>query len=133
MKTIAGWLFALLLFLAAGCGKPKASTPPGGGSTNTAAAASAATNQPNYSSGNPLTAPVDYLGAVGAAQKRAVKTIDLTSLTQAIQLFQSMEGRLPKDLNELVAERYIGKIPDAPYGSKIVYDAKTGQVKVVPQ
>ncbi|MBI3853334.1 MAG: hypothetical protein HY298_24060 [Verrucomicrobia bacterium] len=84
-------------------------------------------------SGNPLTAPVDYLGAIGKAQKNAVKTIDTVSLNQAIQLFNTQEGRNPKDLNELVEKKYLGQIPDAPYGMKIVYDASSGQVKVVKQ
>jgi len=85
------------------------------------------------SSGNLVTAPVDYLGAVGDAKQRAVKTIDVTSLTQAIQMFQVNEGRLPKDLNELVTTKYITRIPEAPYGQKIVYNAANGQVNVVPQ
>src|SRR6267378_2584338 len=66
-------------------------------------------------SGNPLTAPVDYLGAISKAQKSAVKTIDTAALNQAIQLFNAQEGRNPKDLNELVEKKYIGQIPDAPY------------------
>ena len=57
----------------------------------------------------------------------------MTRLTQAIQLFNAQEGRNPKDLNELVEKKYIGQIPDAPYGMKIVYDATAGQVKVVKQ
>ena len=84
-------------------------------------------------SGNPLTAPVDYLDAIGKAQRTAVKTIDTAALNQAIQLFNAEEGRNPKDLNELVEKKYLGKIPDAPYGMKIVYDAAAGQVKVVKQ
>jgi hypothetical protein len=40
---------------------------------------------------------------------------------------------LPKDLNELVTEKYMPKLPDAPAGSKIEYDAKTGTVKIVKQ
>lgn len=96
----------------------------GGGSTQPTNAAS---------SGNPMTAPADYLGAVGNAKQRAVKTVDVTSLTQAIQMFHVSEGRFPKDLNELVTQKYISKIPDAPYGQKIVYNAASGQVTVVPQ
>jgi len=84
-------------------------------------------------SGNPLTAPVDYLGAISKAQKIAVKTIDTAALNQAIQLFNAQEGRNPKDLNELVEKKYIGQIPDAPYGMKIIYDANAGTVKVVKQ
>jgi len=102
----------------AGCGKQ--ADPP-----------TAATN--STSGGNPLTAPVDYLGAIDKAQKTAVKTIDTAALNQAIQLFNAQEGRNPKDLKELVEQKYIGEIPAAPYGMKIVYDATSGQVKVVKQ
>jgi len=80
-----------------------------------------------------ITAPVDYLGAVGQAQQKAVKTVDTAALNQAVQLFQVQEGRLPKDLNELVEQKYIGAIPQAPQGKKIVYDATTGTVKIVAQ
>jgi hypothetical protein len=85
------------------------------------------------SGGSPLTAPVDYLDAAGKSQQKAVKVVDVASLTQAIEMFNVQEGRYPKDLNELVQMKYIAKIPDAPYGSKIVYDAGTGTVKVVKQ
>ena len=81
---------------------------------------------------NAVTAPVGYLGAVVQAQKYSEKVIDVSYLNQAVQLFQASEGRLPKDLQELVPN-YVGKIPDAPYGYKIVYDATTGTVKVVKQ
>jgi hypothetical protein len=91
---------------------------------------SSSSSQTNTSS-SPITAPVDYLGAVGKAQQLAVKTIDTTSINQAIQLFQTEHGRYPQNLNELVKEKFLPKIPAAPYGTKIVYDATTGQVKVV--
>lgn len=84
-------------------------------------------------SGNPVTAPVDYLGAVAKAKKSAEKTIDTVEINKAIQLFNVSEGRNPKDLNELVAEKYLTKLPEAPYGMKIVYDASKGVAKVVPQ
>jgi hypothetical protein len=87
---------------------------------------------PNYASGNPLTAPVDYLGAVAQAKNYSVKQIDLAYINQAIQLFNAQEGRYPKDLNELVPN-YIGKVPQSPYGSTIVYDANNGTVRVVRQ
>jgi hypothetical protein len=73
-----------------------------------------------------------YVKSLGEAQKTADKTIDVTYLNQAIQLFNVQEGRYPKDLQELVPN-YIAKIPDAPYGYKIVYDATTATVKVVQQ
>ena len=108
--------------LLAGCGK--GSSPANPSSTNNAAT--------NFASGNPLTAVPDYLGAVGGAQKFAVKQIDLSYLHEAIEQFNAAEGRYPKDLKEMVPN-YIGKVPDAPYGSKIVYDPNTGTVKVVQQ
>ena len=110
-----------------GCGNNNSGSHAQG--TNTSQTTNA---EPRYDTGNPITAPVDYIGAVGQAQKYAVKQIDLAYLNQAIQLFNTQEGRYPKDLNELVPN-YVGKIPAAPYGSKIVYDASSGTVKVVKQ
>src|SRR3954471_23439137 len=80
----------------------------------------------NSGGSNPTTAPVDYLNAAGNAQKKALKTVDVASLNQALAAFNVSEGHYPKDLNELVETKYIAKIPDAPYGSKIVYDAAAG-------
>ena len=83
--------------------------------------------------GNPLSAPADYVGALGKAQQTAVKTVDTTSLNQAIQMFNVDHGRNPKDLNELVEGKFIPKIPAAPYGMKLEYDATAGNVRVVKQ
>ena len=82
---------------------------------------------------SPLSAPADYVGALGKAQQTAVKTVDTASLNQAIQMFNVENGRNPKDLNELVEKKFIPKIPAAPYGMKLEYDAATGKVKVVKQ
>ena len=85
------------------------------------------------SSGNLATAPADYLNAAVKAEHSAVKTVDTTSLNQAIQLFNVDKGRYPKDLNELEQEKYIPKIPEVPFGNKLVYDANAGRVSVVKQ
>jgi hypothetical protein len=85
------------------------------------------------SSGNPVTAPADYLGSITKAQQNAVKTVDVAALTQAIQMFQAEQGRLPKDLNELVTMKYMAKIPTPPAGKKITYDTNSGAVKIVAQ
>jgi hypothetical protein len=85
------------------------------------------------SSGNPLTAPADYLNATVKAQQSAVKTIDTTSLDKAIQLFNVDQGRNPKDLNELVEKKYIPSIPNPPSGTRLDYDANAGTVKVEKQ
>lgn len=104
----------------------------GCGGSDSSKSAQTTNATPNYNTGNPITAPVDYLGAVAQAKQYSVKQIDLAYLNQAIQQFNAAEGRLPKDLKELMPN-YIGKIPQAPYGSKIVYDPNTGVVKVVKQ
>jgi hypothetical protein len=87
----------------------------------------------NNSSGNPLTAPVDYLGAVNQARKTAIKTIDQAGLNNALQQFYAVEERYPKDLNELAEKRYIQAVPEPPPGSKFVYNPATGELKIVRQ
>jgi hypothetical protein len=82
---------------------------------------------------NPLTAPVDYLGAAARAKQASERTIDTIGLNQAIRLFHATEGRYPHDLRELVTQRYLPRIPEAPHGMKIVYDAGNGQVRIVPE
>jgi len=104
--------FALAALVLAGCGKSDS------GST---------------SGGNPPNASADYAGALGRSQARAVSTIDLTSLKEAIQMFSVNEGRFPKDLNELVQTKVINHIPEAPHGMKIVYDPATGNVSMVAE
>jgi|YNPBryantNP2012_1023418.scaffolds.fasta_scaffold60282_1 uncharacterized lipoprotein NlpE involved in copper resistance len=89
------------------------------------------TNKVTNTTGNPITAPVDYLGAVGQAQKTAIKVIDTTAVAQAIELFNAQEGRFPTSLDELVQKRYLGRIPDLPKGFKYQYDPKTGKLRVI--
>ena len=107
---------AVACFFFAGCGEDK-KTPPAS----------------STSSGNPLTAPADYVGAIGQAHKAAKKTLGAVGLDQALKTFFAEENRFPKDLNELVTKGTVAQIPPAPAGMKYDYDAKTGIVKVVPQ
>jgi len=104
----------------------------GSSSNNSAATNNVSTNAANYNTGNPLTAPADYLGAVVQAQKYAEKQIDVSYINQDIQLFNASEGRYPKDLQELIPD-YLGKMPVVPYGYKLFYDTNTYTVKVVKQ
>jgi hypothetical protein len=105
--------------MVAGCGQDS-----GQASKSTNAAASGS---------SPLTAPVDYLGAVAKGQQNAVKTVDTARLNQAVQLFNVDQGRNPKNLDELVAQKYIPQIPAVPYGMKLDYDPTSGKVTVVKQ
>jgi len=118
MKTFYFAVVPLSLFL--GCGQKTDQS-------------SAGTTNATGGGSSPLTAPVDYLRAAGKAQQSAVKTVYTASLNQAIQLFNVEKGRNPKDLNELVEQKFIPQIPAAPYGTKIVYDAQSGKVSVVKQ
>jgi hypothetical protein len=94
---------------------------------------SSSTTGSESSGGSPLTAPVDYLNTAAKSEQKAVKVVDVTSLNQALQMFNVSEGRYPKDLNEMVEKGYMPRLPEAPHGMKIVYDAQAGTVKVVKE
>ena len=117
---VVGLALAFLLGVVGGfgCGKQNAPKP--------------ATTNASTVGQNPLLAPVDYLGTMVQAQKLAVKTTDLASVNKAIQMFSATEGRLPKDLDELVTQKYIGRLPEVPAGMAFVYDPKSGQVSLKP-
>jgi hypothetical protein len=103
-----------------------------GCSKNESKSAAAATNQPpTTASGNPITAPVDYLGAVAKAKRTAGSVVNLASVNQSIQMFYAQEDRYPKDLNELVTARYLPAIPTAPPGKRLVYNPANGQLRTV--
>ena len=125
MKTLF-YLCSVLGLLLIGCGQKEKQPTPAPATNAPAAEAPAAP-----ASGNPITAPVDYLAAVGQGKIRAEKTIDTVALNQAIQMFNVQEGRYPKSLNELVEKEYIRALPEPPYGMQIVYDPNTGMVKIV--
>lgn len=97
----------------------------GCGDKNSGTTQSASTNSTDSS--------VDYLGGLARSKQSADKTIETASINQAIQMFQVDKGRLPKDLDELVKEKYLPQLPKPPHGMKFDYDAITGVVKVVPE
>jgi hypothetical protein len=115
MKSTAATL-VLIALLPFGCGQQEASKAP----------------ETNQASGNPLTAPVDYLGAVGAAQKQAERVVDLANIQRAVQAFQAGEERLPTSLQELVTEGYFPKLPPSPKGTAYAYNPQNGRVTLVP-
>ena len=119
---VLGFYLSTALLLG-GCGQKTDTTPP---------TASTVTNTASTDS-SPMNAPAGYLGALAKGQQSAVATVDTTSVDKAIQMFAVENGRNPKDLNELVQQKFIPKIPDAPYGSKLVYDPNSGTVKIVKE
>ena len=118
MTKSFAFLFAAACFsLVGGCGDKKAASPPAD----------------TTSSGNPLTAPADYVGALGKAQKSAQKSLGALGMDQALKTFYADEGRYPTNLDELVSKGTISSIPKPPAGMKYDYDPKTATIKVVPQ
>ena len=100
---------ALALF--SGCGEKsttKAQSTPQAGSTN----------------------PADVNNPLVNAKRTADKTIDVSYLNQALQLFNVQEGRYPKTLEELTP-KYVAQLPTPPLGYKLNYDATKGEVTVV--
>src|ERR1700733_10540202 len=110
MRHIYGLIILAGALVVGGCGKEQ--SPPASPSPAPSA---------NPSGGG-------YLGALVKGQQVAVKGIDTAALNQEIQLFNTQEGRLPKDLDELVTKQYLPKLPDPPIGMKINYDAVQGKV-----
>ena len=108
-------IFIATAALLAGCGGKSNSTAQGTNTVNTAT--------------NGLGG---YVKSLAGAQKAANKTIDVSFIGQAIQLFNVQEGRYPTNLQELVPN-YVAKIPAVPAGYKIVYDPTNGTVKVAQQ
>lgn len=120
MNRISFLLGALALFSISAC-KPAEN-----------ASKAPTTQTTNHSSGNPVTAPVDYLGAVSKGQRNSEATINLASTKQAIQMFNVTEGRYPKDLDELVSTGYLTAKPKMPSGQKLTYNAADGTLIVEP-
>jgi hypothetical protein len=114
------------LFIAVAAGLPLV------GCSDKSSTSAGTTNAPSAGS-SVVDAPANYLGAITKGEQNAVKTVDVTSLNQAIQLFNVDHGRNPKDLDELVADKYISLVPTPPYGTKLDYDATAGRVSVVKQ
>lgn len=127
---------ASLVLAGAGCDKKQPPTNPTPPSASASGASNASETTPapaatKPASGNPLNAPADYVGTVANAQNVALKQVDLASVGSAIQQFNASEGRFPKDLNELIAEGYLVKIPATPRGTQLEYDPKQGTVRLV--
>jgi hypothetical protein len=120
MRNVCRFILLAGALALGGCGKEQSPSTP---------AQSAA---PAQSSAAPAGRD-GYLGTLARSQQSAVKGIDTAALNQEVQLFNVQEGRLPKDLNELVTKQYLPKLPEPPAGMKLNYDPVQGKVTVVPQ
>ena len=85
------------------------------------------------SSGNPATAPVDYLGAVNKGRKKAVTDTALLQVNGAINQYKASNSRPPRYLNELISEGLLAELPALPAGKKWTYNPQTGEASVVSE
>lgn len=70
--------------------------------------------------------------SVPATLKEFESSVVLADLNKNLQIFLAQKQRLPADLNELARDSGM-PIPNPPAGTKLVIDAKSKSVKVVPQ
>ena len=85
-RVLATALVLGVLSSAIGCGKKDSNT------------------KPDALGAKPAMAPLDYLAAQGKAKKFAEKTINMVEIQSAIQKFQAMEDRYPRNFSELVQQ-----------------------------
>ena len=84
------------------------------------------------SSGNPVTAPVDYLGAVNKGRNRAIINAGLLQVNSALNQFKATSSQPPASLQELITEGLLAELPAVPNGMKWNYNPQTGVASVVP-
>lgn len=87
--------------------------------------------EPQKLSENPVAAPLDYIAAIGKAQKASLGRLETAKLIDAIQKFEASESRPPKDLTELVPG-FLPALPPAPKGMKLEYKPAEGSFMYVP-
>ena len=117
MNILGGYALLVAALLEVGCKKQAPAKPAGD----------------SVMSGNPALAPLDYLAAQGKAKKFAEKAISTAELTSAIQKFNALEERFPRDLNELAQQHYLQAPPMPPRGMRFLYNAQTGEIRIVPE
>jgi hypothetical protein len=75
-------------------------------------------------------APAKYGEVMGRALKKAESMDNVLYLKNKINTFHIQKGRYPANLQELVDEQLIDKIPEPPKGMKYDYDPSTGSLNV---
>ncbi len=83
------------------------------------------------SSGNPVTAPVDYFGAVNKGRKKAIGEVGLMQVDSDLNKCQGSNFRPAKTLQEVIAGGYLDALPKLPAGMEWHYDPQTGKASIV--
>jgi hypothetical protein len=126
-----GFLFALLLLT--NCGKKPA--PPVTAPAERAQPASEAPpappppDTPTNDEGKTSDAPLNE----AEAAKVATAYSTASGYTLMVQQFYDKNGRVPKDLNELVTAKMLLKVPTAPPGMRFVIDPNSRSVQLIRQ
>jgi hypothetical protein len=113
-------LAVCLLVAAVGCGQAPSSPPSQPGSTSTP-------TDPAVDS-SPEASPAAPAVPTDATQLAAL----LAELTQAVRKYGVEKQRVPKSLDELVADGYLNQVPQAPPGKRFEIDKKL-QVQLVDE
>jgi len=90
------------------------------------------TSSSSSQASNVSTNPADINNPLVNAKRTADKTLDVSYLNQAVQLYNVQEGHNPKTLEDLTP-KYVSQLPTPPLGYKLDYDATKGEVTVVRQ
>jgi hypothetical protein len=125
MKIKRGYVAAFLWAFAFGCGKSDQSNQ---SPTNSLAAATVNVITNQQTAGKEIE---QYGHTLAQAKKKAIVQTDFISVDRAIQAFQADKGRNPENLDELIKEKFLPRLPDLPAGKAYSYNPETGQVKVV--
>jgi len=125
--TLTACMIAALA-LASGCSKAPQSADKG--QTDEQAGSEAKEpKKPQQAKPEPGGMPLDYVNTAVKQPKRVAKQLSSLAMTQAVQAYQALEGRLPKSLDELKKSGF--EIPPPPKGTQYKYDPKTGKVELV--
>lgn len=127
MKKLLGISF-LSAALLAGCDKPQPQKP-----APVVAPPPSQAPPPAPTSGIPATAVAEPGAPVPAPNVSPMEFSNATYLTLLVQDFYAKNGRVPKDINELVTAKMIQTPPKPPPGTRYVIDAKNRQVVIVRQ
>lgn len=133
MKTSCWILGTVAALLLTGCpdqGFPEKRKPAGSPAmqkSGTPAAVKTPAGDPKSTATGPFA---EYGKNLSNAEKTAAQTSGLVTLNQSVKQFEVVEGRLPRSLDELVASRYLDKLPPPPRGKRFIYDLKAGKVDV---
>ena len=133
MKTSCWILGTVAALLLTGCpdqGYPEKRRPAGSPAMQkpgTPASSKTSSTDSKSTASGPVA---EYGKNLSNAEKTAAQTTGLMTVNQSVKQFEVVEGRLPRSLDELVASRYLDKLPKPPRGKRFIYDLKTGKVDV---